>query len=152
MKTALIIDLTNLYMEIRNAFPGKRLNVIPYVETLTGLDIAYKIAYSKQRRGEALGFAHLLECNGFVTHFAAQHRTTEIALQAATILPDVDCLVIGSNERDMMAVFRYARKLGKRTKCFACNIPKDFKAYAECLTITEDLLSDIKPNPLSGPA
>lgn len=144
LRTALIVDVTNLYFEINQKHPNKRLRILDYAKLLEsqGHLLTFKIAYSRQAPGTAQNFAHLLSCHGFETHFGQNSWSIAIALRAAQILPNVDAFVLGSVEPEMVRLLKYARDLGKITKCFAINIPIAFAEVSECAEIPESVLDD----------
>lgn len=156
LRTALIVDVTNLYFEINQKYPNKRLRILDYAKLLEaqGHFLTFKIAYSRQAPGAAQNFAHLLNCHGFETHFGQNSWSIAIALRAAQILPNVDAFVLGTVEPEMIRLLKYARDLGKITRCFAVNIPIAFAQVSECIEIPESVLDDTakkaKPMVVSG--
>lgn len=145
MKTALIVDVSNLYFAISRLHPGKRLMLLDYVKHLEQLGhvLTFKIVYSRQSANSAQSFTHMLHCNGFETHFGTGPWPVDMALRAAEVLPSVDSLVIGSNSKDLHPIFKFARKEGKLTKCFAVEIPVDTRRYAETLEVPPSILATV---------
>lgn len=142
MKTALIVDVSNLYFAINLAHEGKRLMLLDYTKSLEeqGHNLAFKIAYSRQSAVGAQNFTHMLNCHGFETHFGKGPWLVPIVLRTTELLRDIDCLVIGSNDEQLYSLFDYARKAGKKTKCFAVTIPTDMKKHAECFEVPESMM------------
>ncbi len=156
LRTGLIVDVTNLYFEINNKYPNKRLRILDYAKLLeeAGHLLTFKVAYSRQAPGAAQNFAHLLNCHGFETYFGQNSWSVAIALRAAQILPNVDAFVLGSAELEMARLFKYARDMGKITKCFAVNIPIQFETVCQCIEVPESVLDDTakKPKPVELPS
>lgn len=150
MKTALIVDVSNLYFAINRLHPNKRLMLLDYVKHLeeAGHDLAFKIVYSRQSPNSAQSFTHMLHCHGFETHFGTGPWAVEMALRASEILPSVEWLVLGSNSKELHPIFRFARKEGKRTKCFAVDIPQDARRVAEAVEIPTSILVTVPDEPV----
>lgn len=142
MKTALMIDVSNLYFTIEKLHVGKRLMLLDYAKHLESLGhvLTFKIAYSRQSAQAAQSFTHMLNCNGFETHFGTGPWQVAMALRASEILDSVDCLIIGSNNQELHPVLAFARKAGKITKCFACDVQPATRKFAEVIEIPEALL------------
>lgn len=142
LKTGLIIDIGNLYYSIRSKFGDKRLMVLDYCKHLEdqGHLLNYKIAYSHQKSNEALSFINLLRNNQFECHFGNTSWAIAMALRAADILPNIDCLVLGTNDPEYGRILGYAKDKGKIAKCLACDIPPFFRQFSQCTEITNDLL------------
>lgn len=146
MKTALIVDVSNLYFAVDHVFPGRRLQLLEYVKLLEkqNHNLFFKICYSRQSPNVAQSFTHMLHCHGFETHFGSGPWAVEIALRVSEVLPHVDSLIIGSNSRELHPIFKFARKIGKVTKCFACNVSADTEKYAEVMEVPESILVEVK--------
>lgn len=144
MKTALIVDVSNLYFTINKLHVGKRLMLLDYAKFLeaAGHTLTFKIVYSRQSADAAQSFTHMLNCNGFETHFGTGPWPVAMALRASEIISQVDCLVIGSNNQELHPILQFARKAGKVTKCFACEIQPATRKFAEVIEIPENLLKD----------
>lgn len=156
LRTALIVDVTNLYFEINQKYHNRRLRILDYTQMIEqqGHLLTFKIAYSRQSPSSAQNFAHLLNCHGFETHFGQNPWSIAMALRAAQILPHVDAFVLGSAEPEMLRLLKYARELGKITRCFAVNIPEGFDQFCQCNEVPESLLDEAtkkaKPVDMSG--
>jgi hypothetical protein len=144
MKTGLIVDVSNLYFAINLAHAGRKLMMLDYAKHLEDLghDLAFKVAYSRQSANSAQSFTHMLNCHGFETHFGTGPWLVPMTLRAAEIIPEVNCLIIGSNDEQFCPVFAYARKAGRKTKCFAVTIPAGMKKHAECIEVPESLMAN----------
>lgn len=144
LKTGLILDINNLYFAIQGKYGQRRLQITEYIKYLEDRNhlLTFKVAYSRQRMDNVPGFISLLKGCGFELHFGNQHWTTAIALRAADIVPNVDCLILGTNNPDSGRILTWAKEKGKLTKCFASNIPPFFKQFAECIEIPPEILSE----------
>ncbi len=158
MKTALIVDISNLFYAINAAHEGRRLQLLEYAKHLESLghDLAFKIAYSRQSPNSAQSFTHMLNCNGFETHFGTGPWIVPMAIRATEVIHDVDCLILGSNDEQLCPLLAHARKTGKKTKCFAVTIPAGIKKHAECIEVPESLMAVVnearpKAKPLELP-
>ncbi len=146
LKTGLLVDLNNLYYGVQDRFGNdRRLMILEYVRFLeqSGHTLMYKVAYSRQAPRQVGGFLSMLKDNGFETNFAANHWNVSMALRAAEMVPNIDCLVIGSSHPEMGRILEWTRKHGKLTKCFSVNIPKYFRQWAETIEVTEGMLNAV---------
>ncbi len=149
MKTALIVDVSNLYYETMSKYPDRTLRIVDYTKYIEGLghSLVYKAAYSKQPPDRVQSFSHMLNCNGYETHFGQKPWHVAMALRATEMLPHVDCFILGSNADEMGRVLKFAKNLAKITRCIAVNIPPHFAEFAECIEVPEVLLSEARPQP-----
>lgn len=145
LRTGLLVDLNNLHQGVLECYGNRRLMILEYVRLLesAGHILTYKIAYSRQTPRQVGPFMTLLKTNGFETHFAATLWNVSMALRVAEMVPSIDCLVLGTANSEMGKVLEWARKQGKLTKCFALNIPKHFKQFAECMEVPEGALNAV---------
>lgn len=145
LKTGLIVDLNNLHQGVQERYGNRRLMILEYVRLLesAGHMLTFKIAYSRQTARQVGAFHSLLQTNGFETHFAQTLWNVSMALRAAEIVPSIDALVLGTASTEMGRVLEWARKQGKLTKCFAVNIPKHFRQFAECMEVPEEALNAV---------
>lgn len=145
LKTGLIVDLNNLHQGVQERWGNRRLMILEYVRLLesAGHMLTFKIAFSRQTVRQVGAFHSLLQTNGFETHFAQTHWNVSMALRAAEIVPSIDALVLGTANNEMGRVLEWARKQGKLTKCFAINIPKHFRQFAECMEVPEEALNAV---------
>lgn len=145
LKTGLIVDLNNLHQGVQERYGQRRLMILEYVRLLesAGHMLTFKIAYSRQAARQVGAFHTLLQTNGFETHFLQTHWNVSMALRVAEMIPSIDCLVLGTANTEMGRVLEWARKQGKLTKCFALNIPKHFKQFAECVEVPEEALNAV---------
>lgn len=149
LKSGLIVDFNNLYFTIQDKFGARQLRLEEYIKHLEGLGhiLIHKVAYSPQKPERAIGFIDLLKATGFEVYFGRPHFGVHMALKAADIALNVDCLVVGSNTPDAEMILSWAKTRGKITKCFACNIPSYFKQFAQCIEIAEAQLNAVSNVP-----
>lgn len=142
LRTGLIVDANNLYFSIQSAFPGRRVRFEEYLKVLEklGHTLTFKIIYSRQKVDVAQNFIAALRSQGFEIHLGKTRWDIPMALRAADIVPNVDCLILGSNNEDSGNILAWAKERGKIVKCFAHNIPLHFKQMGDCIEISEDLL------------
>jgi hypothetical protein len=141
LKTGLIVDFDNLYVALQSKYE-KLLLVEKYVKYLedTGHTLIYKIGYSPQKPDLAMGFIQLLRAIGFDIYFGKELFGVDMALKAADIVPNIDCLILGSNAAGAATILSWAKNKGKITKCFASLIPSNFKEVGTCIEIPESMV------------
>jgi uncharacterized LabA/DUF88 family protein len=142
-RTALLVDLNNLYHAVQDKFGQRKLMILDYARALqdAGHTLTYKIAYSRQEPKRVRSFLTMLEANGFECHFGDTKWEVAMALRAADVVPNVDCVVLGSNDYEMGRILKWSKEKGRLAKCFAVNIPTFFNQFAECVEIEEGVLS-----------
>jgi uncharacterized LabA/DUF88 family protein len=148
MKTALLIDVHNLYVGISKKFPGRVLNYTAVLEALTGdgYDLFYKAAYGRQPEEKVRGFSTMLKKNGFDVFFGNTPHNIEMALKAADLIhtSKVDCLVLGTNYFEAGRISRYARDRGIHTIIAGVEMPEFFKSFATVWEFGENVLQERK--------
>lgn len=133
LRTGLIVDLNNLYHAVHGKFGNTRLMMARYVERLEAdHTVLYKVAFGQQRAPQ---FEALLTNLGFECYFDNCDWAVQIALTAADMLANIDCLVVGSNHPELAQIYRWARKHGKIVKVYACRIPHSLRPCAELMEI-----------------
>lgn len=150
LKTGLLVDLNSLYFNVRSRY-GKKLRILDYTEYLESLGhtLIYKVAYSiiESKKQESPGFLALLKGNGFETHFGRTSWSIAMALRAADIVPNVDCLILGSSNPALGRILSWAKERGKLTKCVSANIPTFFNQFCECREVPREILTDAVATP-----
>lgn len=146
LRTGLIVDANNLYFSIQSAFGNRLIRFEEYVKHLEALGhtLTYKVIYSKQKVDVAKNFIIALENQGFEIHFGNTKWDIPMTLRAADMVPNIDCLILGSNNLDAGKILYWAKERGKLVKCFAHNIHPALRQIGECIEITENLLSPPK--------
>ncbi len=142
-KTGLICDLNNLYFGVQGKYgPSRRVQMVEYVNYLkaAGHEIIHKVAYTRQKPKDMIGFATMLRNEGWELHCGNTSWAIAMALRAADMMPQIEAFVIGTNFDEAGRILQWAKSQGKHTKCFAANIPKFFKQVAECVEIPECIL------------
>lgn len=138
LKAALIVDVRNIYGQVRRSFPGRVLAYDPFVKKLEetyGLRFVQKVAFVMQHPAESEGFNNYLRQNRFEVHCANVAWNVEIALKAASILPTVDALVMASSYNEHGRILRYAKEMGKFTFAAGTAFPENFRNVAELFYI-----------------
>ena len=148
MKTALLLDVHNLYIGINKKYPGKVLNYLKLLESLTTNDyeLFQKVAYGRQGEDKAKSFITMLKKNGFEIHFNNTPHNIDMAIKAADIINNsqIECLVLGTNYFEVARIHKYARDKGINTMSLGTNLPDFFGTVSNVWEITEDLLQDKK--------
>lgn len=142
-KTGLIVDLNNLYFGVQAKYgSGRRVQMVEYIEFLkaAGHEIIHKVAYTRQKPKDMIGFATMLRNEGWELHCGNTSWAIAMALRAADMMPQVDSFVLGTNFDEAGRILQWMKDKGKGTKCFAANIPRFFKQVAECVEIPECIL------------
>lgn len=144
-KSALILDLDNLYFAVQDKFGKRKILITEYVRVLEerGHILVHKIAYCRKAREKSADFMTMLSYNGFECHFGSPNWAVAMALRAADVVPNVDCLILGSNNPESGRILAWAKERGRMPKCFAVDIPPFFNQFAECVEVDESVLNGI---------
>lgn len=146
LKTALVVDVNNLYFSVQDKFGNRRIQMSKYVESLEklGHTLTYKIAFSRQKPAQARAFCTLLQETGFELFFGETQIYTAMALKVADVVPTIDSLVIGSNYEEAGRILHWAKNKGKLTKCYGVKLPPRFRQFSTCMEIEEDILDEAR--------
>lgn len=114
MKTALLIDCHNLYVNCLKTHPGKIPNYELLLDHVTsaGNVPMMKFAYSKQTIEKAGPFAELLVALGFDLVFGPENHKVQMTIRAMQFLPRVDHLILGTNDPEFASLACYAQHHG----------------------------------------
>lgn len=149
MKTALLIDVHNLYLAINKKHPGKVLNYTALVKFLDDeqYDLFYKVAYGRQPEEKVRSFSTMLKKNGFEVNFGNTPHNIEMALKAADLIhtSKVDTLILGTNYFEAGRILRYARDHGINAISLGVDLPDFFKSFSTLVDIADGFLIDRKP-------
>lgn len=150
MRSALIIDVHNLYQGSLKKFPGK---VINYGELVTffegqGNDLFHKIAYGKQPVEKCRQFATMLQRNGFELYLGSTPHNIDMTLRVTQLVEDraLDHLILGTNYFEAGKILKFARSKGIYTTVFGFDLPSVFKDHAYMLELTPEFLQDRPKN------
>ena len=154
MRTALIVDVHNLYKGCLKKFPGYSINY----EALTkehadlGASLFQKIAYGRQSEDKAETFAKALRKVGFEVRFGGGPYNIDMALTCFRLIEHraIEQLVIGSTYFETVKIHEFARSRGIYTTVVGVEIPEAFNRVAEPREIDLDVLQ-VKPNEVHGP-
>jgi hypothetical protein len=149
MKTALLVDVHNLYIAINKKHPGKVLNYTALVKFLEDekYDLFHKVAYGRQPEEKVRSFSTMLKKNGFEVNFGNTPHNIEMALKAADLIhtSKVDTLILGTNYFEAGRILRYARDHGINAISLGIDLPDFFSGFATPVEIEEGFLIDRKP-------
>lgn len=150
MKTALIIDVANMYFQTQRAYGNYRINYDRYLNNLRkqGLNLTHMFAFGHQRQADVPAFSHLMKSLGFTLRFGNVSWNVEIALQMARIVNNIECFVLGSSEPELGRLFVFAKEHGVICRCNAVQIPTFFKNTGViCQEVDETLLDAVNYEP-----
>jgi len=154
-RVGLFVDVSNIFYSLARRFDGGKLNYKKYVNYLQDfgkLDIMR--AYGANLEGEADRFIKLLKDLGFETIFKApkvyetagqikrkaDHDVT-ITVDIIRNLNNIDIIILGSADGDMVPVIEYAKEQDKKVIVFACTISRDVRNIVdEYMEIPESYL------------
>ena len=149
MKTALLVDVHNLYIAINKKHPGKVLNYTALVKFLEDeqYDLFHKVAYGRQPEEKVRSFSTMLKKNGFEVNFGNTPHNIEMALKAADLIhtSKVDTLILGTNYFEAGRILRYARDHGINAISLGVDLPDFFKSFATPVELEDGFLIDRKP-------
>lgn len=135
MKTALIIDSNNVYLEVSKKYPGRVLSYTNLLDTLTkdGYNLLHRVAYGRQPEEKVRGFATMMKKNGFEIFFGNTPHNIQMALKVAELIhiAKIECLILGTNYFEAGRILQYARSQGVQTKCLGVNVPEFFASFCD---------------------
>lgn len=150
MKTALLLDVHNLYLSINKKYPGRVLNYTKLVELLQkeGFDLFHKVAYGRQPEEKVRSFSTMLKKNGFEIYFGNTPHNIEMALKAADLIhtSKIECLVLGTNYFEAGRILRYARDHGIQTMSIGVDLPEFFNGFSQVWELDDSLFQERKQN------
>ncbi len=148
MKTALIIDSNNVYLEINKKFPGQVLSYTNLLESLESQEynLLHKVAYGRQPEEKVRGFATMMKKNGFEIFFGNTPHNIQMALKVADLIhtAKIECLILGTNYFEAGRILQYARSQGVQTKCLGVNIPEFFAGFCDVWEMDEAYFQEKK--------
>lgn len=142
-KALFIADTRSLYFNIRNRWPNHSLNYLDLIKKLEeqyNLAFTFKFAYGKYEPEKCFRFKTLLVETGFKVFFERKFYDVELALNAATVMPHVDAVVLASCWHGHFNVLEYAKQNGKFPYLIGVGNPRFVHYYCTPIEITEDLL------------
>lgn len=149
MKTALLVDVHNLYIAISKKYPGKVLNYTALVEFLDteNYDLFHKVAYGRQPEERVRSFSTMLKKNGFEICFGNTPHNIEMALKAADLIhtSKIDTLIVATNYFEAGRILRYAKDHGINAISLGVELPDFFDSFAVRVELCEKFLIDRKP-------
>ena len=151
MKLGIFVDTTDLYRTVYRKYSG-RLNYDTYYDELSnGGEVVKAIAYG-MRIGDATSFVNCLEAAGFETKFKNPkvfealkicEWGISIAVDLFKCIDDLDVVIIGSSDPNLVPLINWAKSQGKIVRVVASLIPKIMReAATEHIEILESWLEE----------
>jgi len=144
-KALVVVDVSNIYYCIKHRFPGKKLDYSKYLDNIKKISSIEKaIAFGVELDGQANDFKNALKSYGFELQYKEpkifpRSRKADwdvgIAIGIVENLTNIDLVVLGSADSDMVPVVEYVQKQDKQCLVYACKISSDLikiaNAYQE---------------------
>lgn len=145
MRSALIVDVHNLYLGIQNKYPGRSLDYAELIkdhECQTGSRFLFKIAYGRQAEGRVDAFAKVLRNLGFDIRFGGAPYAIDLAVTVAEMIERraIDQLVLGSVALETIPLLQYVRNHGVFTTIAGFNVPARFGNYGYVHDLDEQFI------------
>lgn len=149
MRTAVFVDVSNIYYCINKKFPGRKLDYEKYLDTVTsGHELVRASAYGSQVNEEAHGFITCLKKIGYQPTFKSVGQSTRrinwdaaIAVDIIKLIDRVDRVVIGSASPDILPIVNWLKERGIVVEIVACGVNKELKqAATSWVDLEEDSL------------
>jgi len=149
-KVTLLIDVGNQFFCINKRWPGRKLNYSEYLEKAkTFGTVTRAIAYGTQIDDSAATFITALHHLGFEPKFKQIEKNTwyawdvGISVDVVRFHEKTDVLVLGSSNRNMVPIIKWAKERGIRVVVMSCGVNRDLKDAADqWLEITESMLEE----------
>jgi uncharacterized LabA/DUF88 family protein len=146
MRTALIVDVHNLYMTCSKKYPGKVVDysVLSGEFVALGSSMFFKTAYGRQSEDKVETFAKALRRIGFDVRFGGGPYNIEMALQCAELVRNrsIDHLILGTSYFETIKILEYARSYGIYTSVCGFNVPEAFQRVADIRELDADHLQE----------
>lgn len=145
MRSALLVDVHDLYIGANKVFPGR---VVNYHELLKSLsedsNVMHRIAYGRQPEEKVRQFASMLRRHGFELSFQNIPHNVEMAIDALDLINSRACdkLILGSSHIETGRILKYAKRKGILTQVVGFQIPEIFYNYAEVIELDETMLQE----------
>jgi uncharacterized LabA/DUF88 family protein len=149
----LFVDIAGLYSQILHHHKNRRLDYAKYYEFVSTLgDVRCAIAYGAQKNDEAEQFKHALMHIGFDTKYKRAKMDPKrgllkanwnvtLTLDAVNWSENVDCLILGSTDKDLIPLIEWCKSKGIMVIVFAAGVNKAMaKAASRVIEIPESLL------------
>jgi uncharacterized LabA/DUF88 family protein len=141
MKSALFVDVSNLYTRISKKYEGRTLDYLKLIR-LAGKfgDLNRAIAYGSQIRNEASNFIICLRKFGYEPRFK-RHTMSEdgtkiirkagwdvdIAVDMLRHAKRLDTIILASSDSDLIPALNYVRHEGAKTIVVGCGISHEMR-------------------------
>lgn len=168
IRTALLVDVHNLYTSSLKKHPGKIVNYEALLQFVndTGNYPVRKYAYGKQTLAKAGRFGALLQRLGFELTFGPEPHVVQMTLQGVNAVSwKYDHLILGTNNPEFSWLAQYALDRGTMVSVLGFDVPVD--AYPRDVSVVEispellqarppavsmDVSADVSGNPAVLPA
>ena len=156
-KIAVLIDVSNLYYCVSNAFKDRKLDYKKYLDHIGQLgEIDTRIAYGAQLKNQAENFIKYLKHLKFEIKYKVpkvyQNQNSikvkadndvDMAIDMVLLSGKVDMIVLGSADGDMVPAVKYALERDTKVVVLASKISSELRIHAtKCIEIWEGLLAD----------
>lgn len=145
MRTAVFVDVSNIYYCINKKFPGRKLDYEKYIERVAGSELVKAYAYGSQVNEEAHGFITCLKKIGYTPVFKSIGQSTRrinwdaaMAVDIFKLVDRVERVVIGTASPDILPIVNWLKDRGIVVEIVACGINKELKAAANSWTDLEE--------------
>jgi len=156
-RTAVLVDISNLYYCVSNTFKGRKLDYdkyLKFVETMGSIDV--RIAYGAQLNNQADNFIKYLKHLGFETKYKTPKifqnqkglkvkadNDVDMAIDMVRLAGTVDMMLLGSADGDMLPAVKYVLEHDTEVVVLASKISSELRPTAtKCIEIFEGLLAD----------
>jgi len=146
MKTALIVDTSNLYDTVGREFNRRKIDYTKLKQQV-GADICF--AFGTRVANEAKGFIDNLKKLGYFAQFVLTSKgkstslNVDMTIAALGISGNVTRIIFATNDRDMVPLYTYLRLQGISVHVVGCGLSKDVKYSVDgSFEIDEGMLED----------
>ena len=155
-RVGLYVDVSNLYYCVSKKFVGKKIDYSKYLETVENKipdksSFTEIHAYGTKIEDEARAFIRRLNSLGFTTKFVRTTRTrstslnVNIAMDIMRVIDELDIIILGSANREMIPLVNYLKEHGKIVYIVACGICNELRNITNIpLEVDEDELETPK--------
>lgn len=155
MRFGIFVDAGNLYYTIGKRFPGRKLNYVHYLDTVSRdaeNEVIKSIVYGTQHNEEAQGFITCLKKIGYTPNFKTLgdnarrvHWECAFAVDIIKLMDRLDVVVLGSSSPDLIPLVNYLKEKGIEVRVVSCGINRDLKAACNSyIEIDESWLEERK--------
>lgn len=127
MKTAFLVDVSNLYFCANRDFGNGKIDYRKFPET------HWMIAYGNRNSNEANKFIIALQNLGYITKFSdvGDRHNVEIACDVFRIIDRVDLVIFGTSDPSILEILKLLRERGVKTFIRAIGISQVLRQAAD---------------------